>query len=397
MTSKCFITLLLFSISILSFSQENETSIKDNSAINRALPRSASKKISKIEKQFRKAALTMDKAVNYERQINDIQDNSRRAKTRKVSKLEEKKMQKEIEAYYLFQQAHKKLYTLYRKNLKQFREQSTAPDEGIRLEKNSSTAYKKSKKFRRKAENKGEIEKAYPLFADAYDLEITAINHQIDAFSHYQSTAALPVIETPPEELITAVDSVAETATPEAVTDSLMSGEPELPPEELPDTVPVEIDNTALEDSLAVALTEEEVIVPILIAETEEQADSSLMVEADTLVVITDQPDSTMAEPVEIIPVDEPETPPVNIFFTIQILSKTSPATDEQLNQIYKGPGKPYLMKNDGYFRYVVGRFDTLFETRVFKNQNRVEGFIVAYKNGEKISVEEAVDLLKEQ
>ncbi len=397
LSNRFFVTLLLCLLYLFSFSQGDKKTVKDNSAFNRALPRSASKKTGKTEKLFKKAALTMDKATNYERQLDDIQVNSRRAKTRKVSKLEEKKMQKEIEAFYLYQQAHKKLYKIYHKSLKQFREKSTFPDEGVRLEKNASIAFKKSKRIRRKAENKGDIEKAYPLFADATGYEIAAINHQIDAFTHYQSTAALPATEASPEEEITALDSVAEKLTPEAAMDSVVSGEPELPLDELPDTVAFKIDNTVLEDSLPETLIGEEVILPLLINETEKQSDSFLMVEADTLEVLPAQPDSTATDPGEVILVVEPQPPPVTIFFTIQILSKTSPATDEQLNHVYSGSEKPYLMKSDGYYRYVVGRFATLFEAKVFQNQNQVEGFIVAYKNGEKISVQEAADLLKKQ
>jgi len=179
--------------------------------------------------------------------------------------------------------------------------------------------------------------------------------------------------------------------------DSVVSGEPELPLDELPDTVAFKIDNTVLEDSLPETLIGEEVILPLLINETEKQSDSFLMVEADTLEVLPAQPDSTATDPGEVILVVEPQPPPVTIFFTIQILSKTSPATDEQLNHVYSGSEKPYLMKSDGYYRYVVGRFATLFEAKVFQNQNQVEGFIVAYKNGEKISVQEAADLLKKQ
>ncbi len=394
---KLFITLLLGLLSTYSFSQGDEPTLKNNSAFNRALSQSASKKISKVGKHFKKAALTMDKAKNYERQISDIQVNSRRAQTRKVSKLEEKKMQKEIEAFYIYQQAHKKLYKIYHKNLKQFCEKSTSPDEGVRLEKNASIAYKKSKKIRRKAENKGDLEKAYPLFTDAYDFEIAAINHQIDAFTHYQSTATLPATEASPEEEIAAVDSVVDGMPPAAAVDSVIAGEPEVPVAQLPDTVTFKIDNAALKDSLPDTLVKGEVIVPLLIAETEEQPDSFLMVGADSLEVLPDQPDSTVSEPGEIIPVVEPKPPPVTIFFTIQILSKTSPATEEQLKKIYPGPEKPFLMKNNGYYRYVVGRFDTLFEAKVFQNQHQVEGFIVAYKDGEKISIQEAVDLLKER
>lgn len=397
LSGRLMFTLLLFLFPAFSFSQGKEATLNDNSAFNRALPGNASRKVTKVEKQFRKASSTMDKAANFKRQINDIHENSRRAKTRKVSKLEEKKMQKEIEAFYIYQQAHKKLYTLYRKSLKQFREQSTTPDEGIRLEKDATVAYKKSKKFRRKAENKGDIEEAYALFTDAYGFEIDAINHQINAFSHYQPTAPLPVTEASPEEDIAATDSIAETIPPEPETDSLTAEEPELPLEELPDTVAIAVDNVAVDESVADTLAVENISTPLLLVATEEKADSLIVTEVDTMAIEEEQGDTVATDTALTTPVVEPESPPMVIFFTIQILSRASPATDEQLAQFYSGPGKPYLMKNDGYYRYVVGRFDTLFEAKVFQNQNQVEGFIVAYKNGEKIPVQEAVDLLKEQ
>ena len=339
----------------------------------------------------------MGKATMYDREINDIQNNSRRAKTQKISKLEEKKKQKEIEAYYFYAQAHKKLYTIYRKNLKQFRAKSTHPDEGMRLEKSSSIAFKKSKKFRRKAENKGDIEKAYPLFTDAFGFEIMAINHQIDAFSHYQSTLASTPIEESPEEEIVAGDSLAQEFIPGAIVDSIIVEEPELPVDSLPAPISTEIDSATLEEFVTDTLFTEDVAVLPFVAEIGDSPDSLFVIESDTmtsdmLVLLSDPPDST-----EILPVLEAETPPVDIFFGIQILSKSSPATEEQLKQVYPGIEKPYLMQNDSYFRYLVGKFNTLFEAKVFQNKSQVKGFIVAYKDGEKIPVQEAVDLLREK
>ncbi|UCG27067.1 MAG: hypothetical protein JSV24_08830, partial [Bacteroidales bacterium] len=178
--------LCLFCV-FLSYTHSQEVEMKDNTDFNQALPLSSKKKINKANKHFEKAERIMNKARVYETEIEEIKNNSRRAKTRKVTKLEEKKMQKEIEAFYYYQQAHKRLYTVYNKNLKTFRESSSDPSAGIDLEKSARTAYKKSKKFRRKAENKGDIDKAYSLFSDAYEFEINAINFQIDAHSYYQS------------------------------------------------------------------------------------------------------------------------------------------------------------------------------------------------------------------
>ena len=157
---KLIFTLYVFSSSLITYSQKVEVKLKDNTEFNRALSGSGAQKIRKAGKYFHKAELTMEKVRVYDREIQDIQNNSRRAKTRKVTKLEGGKMQKEIDAYYFYNQAHKKLYSLYKKSLKQFRLMSANPDEGKQIEKNSSNAYKKSKKQRRKAENKDKTEKA---------------------------------------------------------------------------------------------------------------------------------------------------------------------------------------------------------------------------------------------
>jgi hypothetical protein len=105
-------------------------------------------------------------------------------------------------------------------------------------------------------ENKGDIEKAYPLFTDAYGFEIMAINHQIDAFSHYQSTIASTPIEESPEEVFVAGDSVTREIISVVVVDSLIVEEPELPVDSLPGPISSEIDSTILEEFVTDTLLE---------------------------------------------------------------------------------------------------------------------------------------------
>jgi len=395
--SKFILLLFLLSISLVSLSQDNEVMLKNYSDFNRALPRAAHNKIDKVERIFKKAELTMGKAEIFEREIDDIRNNSRRTKTRKVSKLEGKMKQKEIEAYYLYHRAHKKLYSTYKKNLKTFRDRSEFPDAGNVLQKSSSVAYKKSKKYFRKAENKGDIDKAYPLFADAYRSEMIAINNQIDAFSSYQSTIATIPAEEPVAEEVVAEDSLVQEAILIAAVDSIIVKEPELPTDSLLTQITTEIDSSTLEEFIVDTLTAEVVTVLPMVVTIGPEPDSILITDADTL--ITDAPELLVeqSDSTDNIIASEPEPPPDDIFFGIQVLSKSSPATEEQLKQVYTGNEKPYLMQNDGYYRYLVGKFKTLFEARVFQNQTQVKGFIVAYKDGEKIPVQEAVEMLNKK
>lgn len=390
---------------LISFPQND--SIVDNSEFNRALNVSSQKKINNLNRKFDKASVAMGKALVYEKQIDDILANSRRAKTRKVSKLEEKKMQKEIEAFYIYQNLYKKLFKIYRKSLKEFRDLSVDPVEGISLEKNAKTSYKKSKRYNNKAENKGNIEKAHKLFSDAYNQEIAAINFQIEAFSHYTSTRNVEKETLVAEEISEQPDTLFQDNTHQP-SDTLLITEPE---EDLPEPMTENIDSSSLGETII----DSSFIVPAAIispdTDSPDITDTTETVQADTLVAdplvsIVSEPDTMPLIVEEESPdlerdeVDEetrPEVLPADIFFGIQILSRTSPASPEQLRQIYKGSEESYLIQSNGYYRYHIGKFKTLFEAKVFKQKETVEGFIVAYKNGERIPVQEATDLLKKQ
>ena len=71
----CLVFLLMF-CSPWIYSQDEKTELRDNSEFNRSLARAGAGKIRKAEKHFRKAELTMGKAEMYDREIENIRNNS---------------------------------------------------------------------------------------------------------------------------------------------------------------------------------------------------------------------------------------------------------------------------------------------------------------------------------
>jgi len=84
-------------------------------------------------------------------------------------------------------------------------------------------------------------------------------------------------------------------------------------------------------------------------------------------------------------------------FFTVQIAASTNAAKDLpkyiDINDVHSIKG------NDGFVRFVVGKFNTLNAARnrleQLKNAGHKEAFITAYDGDKRITVNEAVELLK--
>ena len=414
-------TLFLIGLLLLGFifsGFQEEKTIKDNPSLKKALTGSALRKFNRGQKLTGKAKLILDEAERYEQQIEEIKQTSRRARSRKMAKLEQKKMAKEIEAFYAFEMAHKKLYQAYKKTLKGFRELSADPAKGIDLEKTARLNYRRARKFRNKAENKKSEDKVYKLLSDAYDFEIDAINNQIEAFENYQSSTAIAEVHAEPELQTEVQDTVSTQPEPE-VTDSVIYEEPEIIIEESPEILSEEIDSSDLEmsitdtliipeaeelpiekkistDSVTISYLKDTARLPTFTIHAEKTEET---IPPDTLKQIEPSEEKIKPEIEKQPRVDSVQAPmavkQVKILFSIQILAKTSPATPEQLQSIYNGTEKVFLKLSDDYYRYLVGKFKTLFEAKVFKNKEKIEGFIVAYKNGERITIKEATDLIK--
>jgi len=100
------------------------------------------------------------------------------------------------------------------------------------------------------------------------------------------------------------------------------------------------------------------------------------------------------------IPVEEKIIPEhtVNstVFLSIQFLADKQQASAEKLSQTYNGSIEVIEMVGDGWYRYSIGKFTDVETARNTMKSEGIQGFIVAYNKEQRISVREAMELLKQ-
>jgi hypothetical protein len=105
-------------------------------------------------------------------------------------------------------------------------------------------------------------------------------------------------------------------------------------------------------------------------------------------------------KPAETVVAPQPATarPPLtNIFITIQLMATKVNASTDEIKQVYSGSREVIEMKSSDYIRYTVGKFYTLDEAKAAMAAEGIKGIVVAFKDGERISVVEAARLMQEQ
>ncbi len=80
-------------------------------------------------------------------------------------------------------------------------------------------------------------------------------------------------------------------------------------------------------------------------------------------------------------------------YFKIQIAASKSPLSEAQLNGIYKTNEFFNVDKENEWYKYYVNKKFTVYEEAVaYKNNLKIKGiFVIAFKNGKKVSIEEAL------
>lgn len=90
---------------------------------------------------------------------------------------------------------------------------------------------------------------------------------------------------------------------------------------------------------------------------------------------------------------------PVTILYRVQILALKNPINLETV-KVNGVEGEVYSFENNGFTRYYMGEFRDLKSATDFKEQIRKSGFedacIVAYKNGDRITIKESLTILGE-
>lgn len=175
-------------------------------------------------------------------------------------------------------------------------------------------------------------------------------------------------------------------------------------------------------DNLSAALNMERVTAETVQVEEEpEVKNEPVVLDEDSVVTVEQEDKKTKEEVIEqsnnevvappvVTEIAEKETPEegaqiieekvkeeINgVYFAIQILALRTQATPVQIKQVYAGNREVVEMYGDTWYRYSIGRFLSYKAAKLAMKRERVQGFIVAYHQSERISIGEAQKLLSE-
>lgn len=111
----------------------------------------------------------------------------------------------------------------------------------------------------------------------------------------------------------------------------------------------------------------------------------------EVVAVAVNEPQKT-AEPVK---VDEPEPEPYDstvVYYQVQIVAHTVPLNSSYIKMnVYDGDMPVEMLKEEGWYKYVIGRYRTFEEAnKLLKKVNIPRAFVVAYKNHKRVPIREA-------
>ena len=87
-----------------------------------------------------------------------------------------------------------------------------------------------------------------------------------------------------------------------------------------------------------------------------------------------------------------------NIIFRVQIAATIVPMSNNELRSIYYGNELIYKVEEDDWYKYKysVGEFLKYRQAKIYKKRIRIHGaFVVAYENGKKFDIKEAIEKTK--
>ena len=86
------------------------------------------------------------------------------------------------------------------------------------------------------------------------------------------------------------------------------------------------------------------------------------------------------------------------IIFKVQIAAHTQPLSDEYLDLLYKGSLPIDMIYEEDWYKYSIGRYKTFEEADTTREGVDIKkAFVVAYREGKKITIQEALKILDER
>ena len=84
------------------------------------------------------------------------------------------------------------------------------------------------------------------------------------------------------------------------------------------------------------------------------------------------------------------------IYFTVQIIAVKNALPNIKVDNLYKGNKNVTASYHDGLWKYMVGRFDNYDEARSLQDGIGRDSFVVAFKDGERINIVDAINQTKQ-
>ncbi|MCT4587729.1 MAG: hypothetical protein N4A71_07905 [Carboxylicivirga sp.] len=337
------------------------------------------KRIESAEKLISKGDAIIESTQSLQKEIDALQNAGGRIKSGKINKRSKKIAQKKVQASLYYQDGYKKYISVLDDRLKDFAKSGNS--EARQTRDDSKNLERKAKKQYNKAENLSSEEKMVELIDLAQENQKKAIE--------IQSKCLINLIDSQEEAPLLA-------EVQEAVEDTTMV-RPEVAEEPLEEALVVQTDSIATTSTINNTLAE--TIVPE--SNNIAPAVAAGAVIATPMVMNTD---SIAQEEPLVAKVEEPQvteeviTPPVvadpDVFLTIQFMADKKKATQEQISNVYSGNKEVIEMNVNDWFKYSVGKYQTLDKAKADMQAENIKGFIVAYNKNERISVKEAVTIL---
>jgi hypothetical protein len=309
----------------------------------------------KAQKLMKKADLISEQTEIYEKQIETLRNERGRMKLGKIKRLEAKRNQSVLKSQPFAKDSYVITYKALYKQLKDVTD--TNADAGS----NSKSvlardSYKQGKRLYRKADNAKNVQRQIEYLVLGGNKMREAITAQLILIGDLSNKTKAAKNEIEPKEIeSTVVDAV--------------------------ESVPVAIaPMPILTDSVSATAV---VIDPIMPGDTS-------VVTTDAAVVNEVEPtQASIAQP----PMDVIDAK--GVFITIQILSLQSAASPAQIKAAYSGNDKVVEIISGDYYRYTIGRFQSLEQAKQKMAADHIKGIVMAFRGNERISVAEAVTELK--
>ena len=347
------------------------------------LSESDQKKVATAEKKIQKAESIVKKADKYTSEIETLK-NDGSVRTRKIQKLETKANKIIIKSSSYYKDGFGKKYKTYRGAVQQnIKEGNLSTDYESKKDEAHKT-YRIGRKWRRKSNSQGNVDKGVEYLLKANEVEGKAIHSLIDILDNVE--------EASPKEEITLVEDTTSQSN-DIITIQALE----------PVTEEANFDSTLVlaEDSITPtqtdSLKQDIALVQDTLSTTPLVQDTVQTIVSDTTSVLTetDKTASTVEPVIEEVEEVIPDTKKnLNTYFSIQFLADKQPVPKEKITSMYNGPLEVIKHEADGWFRYSVGKFTDINEAKQTLQSSGIKGYVVAYHNNTRISTREAIEIM---